>query len=1077
MHRMLISRNGQLASSAAQWLCSGVMLLAVLHATAVSAWADDTKSARLAQREKENPDEDGEMDGNDEVDEEPDRFRRASRRRKLVDSKPVRTPPSFTEGVGVIGQVGHLAFKTFGRNESITPIEMMPYILTDEHFFFADLRGFISNSATAGGNAGLGYRNLREDHNAWYGASVWYDADATTGKLFQQVGISLEGMIDRFELRSNVYLPTTSNQTFANTVGNTRIVGNQLLYSRFIDQGKGLRGVDIEAGYNLPVNDPHRVRGFVGYYRFDGGPSGAVNGFKARVEAVINNNITAQVMYTNDPLFGSNMMVGGSLQFPWGKDHPGNKWKQNTPSPFRFVERNYNVIVDRGQMTNANTVAYNPQAQAPYIIEQVNPTASSGGNGTFASPFQSISQAQAAGGNVILVQGNSVLTTGATLTTGQYLLGDGSSQPLPLAGGLGMLYLPAQIVGGVTPQFNNVNGPAVVLAANSEVAGFNITNNLGDAVVGNNIAGSTIRDVTFQNITGDALRITNSTGDFVLQNVAVNTTIGGGNGISFIGGTPNLLLSGSVNGTNGDGILVSGLTGGSVNINNTSIQSTGGAGLNLTGNTGAAITVNSLTTTGTSGPAVSVSGGATTDTYHFGGTTTINTPSSTGFYVNNGVAAVTVDNLVVTSTANSPGVSLTNSTGIITLSNLTETTTNGVGLYGRGLTSLVVSAGSLTATSAGAIDVQNSLINMNLSQVSVNGMGTAPFGIQLLNNTGRFNLTGGGAYASGGTIQNTTAAGVILGSTGTVAINGLDLTSNNVGIQSNKNSQVTLSGLRINSSTNYAINSLDDTVLMVENSIFASNGALGGGTILAHVDTLSSYQWLIQGNNITDINGTAIMLQTETAGNGASLATTVQSNTINASRAGAALVDINWNGPLSAAVAYNVLNAGAANMTGVIVQDLSVTDSVTANVDNNSMTFAGSMGTGLYANASAGSSFQVYANNVQFNGVNGTGLRFNMGGINTSWIYSNIITDAADGATGMLFDNVAASSRLQIEANTINLLSTDLTPHRGIFFMTVSPTIQFAGNYNNIITNTSTPFSIPVNSSTGHIIVNGIFVP
>jgi hypothetical protein len=72
---------------------------------------------------------------------------------------------------------------------------------------------------------------------------------------------------------------------------------------------------------------------------------------------------------------------------------------------------------------------------------------------------------------------------------------------------------------------------------------------------------------------------------------------------------------------------------------------------------------------------------------------------------------------------------------------------------------------------------------------------------------------------------------------------------------------------------------------------------------------------------------------------------------------------------------------------------------------------------------------------------------------------------------------VAASSRLQIEANQISLLAGDLTIHRGIVFTTVTPTIQFSGNYNNVITNTSTVFSIPVNSSTGHIIVNGSQVP
>ena len=75
-------------------------------------------------------------------------------------------PKEVLDGFGVIGRASHLGGKTFGRTDSITPLEVMPYILTDEHFFFADVRGFASNRSRLGGNAGLGYRYLREDFNA-----------------------------------------------------------------------------------------------------------------------------------------------------------------------------------------------------------------------------------------------------------------------------------------------------------------------------------------------------------------------------------------------------------------------------------------------------------------------------------------------------------------------------------------------------------------------------------------------------------------------------------------------------------------------------------------------------------------------------------------------------------------------------------------------------------------------------------------------------------------------------------------------------------------------------------------------
>ncbi len=1034
-------------------------LFVVVEFAAEESFAKDKPSKMKAESQQVLAEEE------EEEIEQPDRFRRPARSQTSV---PTRTPAS-SDGPGIIGQAGHLAFKTFGRNQSITPIEAMPYILTDEHFFFSDLRGFVSNNSMFGGNLGLGYRYLRDDQNAWYGASVWYDNDATSGKSFQQIGLSLEALIDRFELRSNVYLPFSSTQTYGITTGNEKIVGHQLLYSRFIDQGKALQGVDFEAGYSLPVMEKHRIRGFAGYYHFDGGPTGGINGVKTRVEAAINNTVTAQVLYTNDKLYGSNFMVGCSIQFPWGDSHPTSKWRQNTPSPFRFVERNYNVIVDRAVTTEANLIAMNPLTHTAYKIEQVNSSAAPGGDGTFATPFQTVAAAQAAGGDIILVQGNSVLTTGVVLTQGQQLLGDGSHQPVALDGG-GIIHLPTQITGGATPTFNNVVGTAVAMANNSTFGGFKITNNNGNALTGTSVSGVTVRDVTFQNITGDAVRFNNSSGSMVLENLTVNTATG--NGISFVGGLPNLVLSANLTGTQSDAITFSNFTGGSVDIRDTSVTSSGGTGLRLN-NIAADVNVAGFTASQTQGSGIAIVGGSIANDYVFTGTTTINQPLGNGLNVNSSGATIKFDDLNVTSTAVTPAVSLTTSTGEITMTKLNVNSTNAVGLYGRNLAKLTVSGGSLTSVGAGAVDIQNSTINVNLASVSTDG---GPFGIRLIQNAGLFSVNGSSAYASGGTIKNTTT-GVILNSTGTVALNWMDLTTNGIGIQSTGNAQTTFNGMRINGSTGYAIDSTNDLVLMITNSQMQNNGAIGGGTIRGQVTAAGSYQWLVDQALIVDHNGTPILFKNQGSGIGASLATTINHSTITGDRSGMSLVDIQWNGPLSSAVTRNVLTAGAANMIGVNMADASATDALNTRISQNLMTFNAAQGTGVKVNAGATSSVQVDNNGVDFKGVGGIGLRYALGGISSAFIHTNTITDEAGGATGMLFDSVAASSQLQIEANTINLLSNDLTVHRGIIFTSVTPTIQLYGNKNNIITNTPTTFSIPVNSSTGHIIINNTLSP
>ena len=1030
-------------------------------------------------------------------------------------------PREISDGFGAIGRASFLAGKTFGRSDSIVPLEVMPYMLSDEHFVFADVRGFESTRSRFGGNAGLGYRYLREDFNAWGGASVWYDADDTTSKLFQQIGLSFEGLIDRYELRSNVYLPITNSQTYSNSISGEKLVGNQLLYGTAVNQGTALRGVDFEVGYSLPIRDRHWVRGFVGGYHFEGGSKGNVDGFKMRVEGVYNNGVTAQLLYTNDPLYGSNLMAGVSLQLPYGNNNPTSGWKQPTPSPFRFVERNYNVIVSRQTVDTNDKVAINPATGKPYQIAQVsevgqpfnplnpilivdpigiaNPiqTATSyniqvqqTGDGTTSHPFSSIGAAIASGGDVIYVRSGSIINESITLSAGQHLIGESNtaSGALTLAGG-GTAFLPhlsqasQQGNATLTPRFEATNGNAITLASNTEVSGFVFNHVSGDGIVGTNVSGVNLHDLTFNQVGADAIHLTGSSGNVNMSNIQINSA--GNDGIVVDGGNANLVFNGlgTTITSQGDGFALSNTQGGSISLANLTVKATGGAGLNMT-NVGTDVTVASLNTTQTFGPAVAISGttgvvsssnGATTNhynTYNFKGYTTINSPNGKGFTVNTSDALINIDNIHVTSTSAFPAISLVNSTNEIFVNSMTLNTTNATGLYARGDTLLQIDHGTVTTVDAPAIDIQGSTINAAFQSISVNG---GPFGISLVQSQGNFSIQGTGSLASGGTIQNT-GTGLIINSFGQTNVSWVDFTNNAVGVQSTRSSQLVLNDVRISGSTGYAIDSMDDTTLIVANSQLTGNGTTGGGTIRVQADSLGTFNSRISSNSITDANGTAILFQTLSTGSGASLATTVNSNTITGYQGGSAVVNVNWSGPESITIANNNVSAQGAGMTGFLIQDTSATGSMAAQVSGNTATFANSQGTGVSFIAAGTSILNVTTNTFTFKGASGIGERFALTGTSTDYIASNIITDAAGGLTGMLFDNVAANSRLQIDGNTINLLSKDLTAHQGIIFTTVAPTIQFTGSVNNLIYNAATSqslFSAPVNSYTGTFYING----
>ena len=1004
------------------------------------------------------------------------------------------TPTSDVgDGTGSIGRLSHLIGPTFGRSESITPLEVMPYSLTDEHFVFGDVRGFITNSSRAGGNAGLGYRYLKEDWNAWGGASLWYDADDSTSKLFQQIGLSFEGLIQRFELRSNVYLPITSTQTISNSLSSASIVGNQILFGRTIDMGTAMRGVDAEFGYSLPIRERHVLRAFVGGYFFESNTSSNVTGFKARVEGVINNGVTAQVLYTNDNLYGSNIMVGVSLQFPFGNKHPTGGWKQHTPSPFRFVERNYNVIVAQWHNNQGNQVASDPNTGQAYKVEQVYDPASGVNpwvaDGTAAKPFATVAEAQAAGGNVFVVQNGSVMTDPIVLSAGQHLFGQGNYTPtLGIAGG-GAVQLPiSQLPGepGTSNQqaiFENVTGTAVTVASNTEVAGLTFSGASDNGITGTNASNVSLHDLTFLATGGDSIHLTNSSGSVTLDNIQIKGS--SGNGIVLDGGNANITYFGAGNSitTQGDGFTLENLTGGTVGISNLTLTGNGGAGLRME-TVGTSVSFDSFTASQTTGPAVAISGNTGTvslvngvstnvfNTYNFDGFTAINLPKGAGFTVNGTDAIINVTSLNVTSTAGAAAVSLVNNpSSAITINDLILNTNNGAGLFAAGLDMLQINGGTITSVNAPAINIQGSTINTTFTSVSVNG---GSFGIGLSQSTGVFNILGNGSYASGGLIENTTT-GMVINSFGTANINWVDFVTNGVGVQSTKSADLNLQNVRINGSTGYAIDSMDDTTITLRNSILTNNGGTGGGTIRVQADTLGTFQSLISNNIITDQNGTAIQFQTLPNGAGASLASTIQSNTISGTRGGSPVIGYNWFGPESDLIANNTIYVFGANSPAVLIQDTSPTDSLVAQVSGNTITFesTASQGTGLSVIADSTSQLSVYQNSFDFKAAGGIGNRYALNGTSTDYIAANVITDEAGGATGMLFDSVAANSRLQIDGNTINLLSTDFTTHQGIIFTSVQPTIQFTGSINNLIYNTQQLFSIPINSATGGFYING----
>jgi hypothetical protein len=476
---------------------------------------------------------------------------------------------------GVAARSGYIAFETFGRDDSLIHVEVLPYTTANEHTLFSDLRLFSVEGGALGGNFGFGYRRSMAGSGRFLGASVWYDFDDSTGELFNQLGVSLESCGAVWDARANLYFPVGDDEkTYGLGVLNQQFVENRITYDGLRRFGEAMEGFDLEFGLLLPTEAAanHDVRAAVGYYHFAGDAVPDIDGFRLRGEGNVSDNVTMQVELTDDRTFGTNITLGVAIVLPGGfrrESPPGSAAPVRID---RFVRRNYNVIVSRHAEVQTGLTAINPDTGLPYVVEHV--SSSSGGLnlGTVDDPFATIGEAQAVPGDLIFVHSGSVLSEPVVLAPDQEILGEGVRYDISY-GLYGNHALPTATGGSARPTLEAVAATAVTLASGSRFSGFVIDSPTGHGIFGDGVSDALVTDVDVVGAAMDGV---------LLQNP------GGGNFFDRI----------YVCGAGGNGINVQG--GGSIRFGNATVEGAAAAGINIEGTTGL-VEFASASVTGSSG--------------------------------------------------------------------------------------------------------------------------------------------------------------------------------------------------------------------------------------------------------------------------------------------------------------------------------------------------------------------------------------------------------------------------------------------------------------------------------------------
>jgi hypothetical protein len=946
-------------------------------------------------------------------------------------------------------RVGHLAFETFGRDSSITHVEVMPMIPLDNAVLFTDWRFFVDNHGEVGGNAGIGYRQWIEEIDHVVGASFWYDGDNTSTEYFNQLGLTFELMGDDWDSFLNLYLPVgddTKDFSVRNTNSRFGGGGTTILFDQVRDRGEAMPGLDFEFGFLIPTDfgHEHEVRAYAGWYYFSGDQTDDINGAKVRLQGDINNVMTAQVELTDDDEFGTNVIFGGSIVLPGSLSSERPSARRRERHLGRFSQRNYNVIVSRKIRTQAGITAVNPSTAAGYSVAQI----------TADGDLPSAS-------DILLVQAGATLTTAISLSDGQSLLGEKTGQQI-VAAGFGLIDVPEFSAGTGTPIIDAVAGNAITLASNSRVSGLTITNATGHGITGSSLTNVTLSDLTVSGSGMDNLFLENVAGPLSLTGL----TLGDATGASFHldGATADVTLAGAISNSMGRSLLIENTSADTtVDLRNASVQDSG-SGVLISAVAGD-VQLDDVTVTGGTGTGIEVTGNS--GTVIFNGLTSVSGNAGPGINVHD-----TVDDAGTTTVVE----------GQVFFREVDIAADGQTGLVASNASSLQITNGTINATNSGAVaDISDSLIDVRLRSIFADG---GPFAVNVADTTGTFAALGNGSgtAGSGGLIQNTTTA-VTTSNAGTVFLQFVDFDANQHVLSDSGSASITVAGANISNTTGGALT--PNTIFVAQNTkgleISGSNINTGNaiGLFDGTVDTVDSYSYAFANNSLVSDAGDLFRLSSQAGGEGATVAVVGTGNLITLNANNTDAFDIDWNGPSAVSISGNTLTGVGTSTTGLRFNGASTTALSTVAVQNNDFRFNGAAGRGVDLVAAGPSLLTIASNTLDFNGQNGVGMSLTLLEAGEVGIFSNLLTDDGSGATAVLFPTIADQSIVTIENNQFLFNSLSAAIDRGVIFQAVETggTISLGGSINNVITGATTPAQIPPGSSTGGFPVNGSFFP
>ena len=485
------------------------------------------------------------------------------------DHRNVMLRSDIGDGVGY--SKGYQTFALF------QPIIIEP----DELMLFLSPRGIVTYLGDVAANAGAGFRWYDDSNDRIFGGSFWYDTDNTGQFKYDQLGISLESLGQYLDFRVNGYMPTNDDRDLAGQFLNGQInfFQNFIGFGRSTRYSTPLKGGDFEVGGLLPGIGNRGIRPYIGGYYYQGEGTGAVYGVRARIEALITQDIWAQVLVTDDRLFGTNLMGAVTMYFGSGQ---AARWFERLPVQDRLyqqVERQYRIAVYEEVYNDTLTAlraggtgGSGGPVGTPIFVTHVDNSAPGGGDGTVEHPLNTLPTTTGSNVDIVFVnRGNgtsSGYNHGITLNDWQRLLGQGIHHDFTST--VGTFELPG-FSPGTLPILTNPTGDVIKLASHNEVSGFQIQNAGRHGIFGSGIVDFNINNVLItgsgqSDSAGGGIILANATGTGRVFESIFNDSAAEGLRIDNNGGDLQLRVDDVEAKRNLTGISINGENGANFNV-------------------------------------------------------------------------------------------------------------------------------------------------------------------------------------------------------------------------------------------------------------------------------------------------------------------------------------------------------------------------------------------------------------------------------------------------------------------------------------------------------------------------------